>query len=114
MIKTNLVLDLLEKNSKPMNFNNIWDSIKNDVISSLKQKEEEHKIKTDLYMSMLEDENLIMIGENNWDLKNKYTISKQIEIEKTRILDEEDLVLEESDDTKELNLEILESEYREE
>ena len=107
MLRTEEVRDFLEKSGKPVAFDNIWKNVKSEVIESLAVDHDEDRIKADLYLSLMEDSRLIMVGDNTWDLKERYSLSNQGKIEKARMTEEIELVWEESDETKELNLKIV-------
>lgn len=118
MLKTDPIIKLLEDKKESMEYNSIWENVKKEVIESLKNNLEESIIKTNLYMSMLEDERLIMIGDNNWDLKNKYSSAEQSIILRSRLTEEaeiffEEVEEEETEETKELNLVIINEEEEE-
>ncbi len=114
MLKTDTVIKLLKKEKKAMTFDDIWKTIKEETMSSLsKEGIEEFQAKSDLYMSLLEEQKLIMIGENKWDLKENFSHDDIALIERTRMTEELelDLDLEKTDDT--IELEILDVEEEE-
>ncbi|NQX83328.1 MAG: DNA-directed RNA polymerase subunit delta [Mycoplasmataceae bacterium] len=100
MLKTDMIIKLLKNTKKPMTYDVIWDKVKIEVMDSFKEDLDEFAIKTDLYMSLLEDEKLIMIGDNTWDLKEKYSNSKQASIIKSRMTEETEIILEKSNEEK--------------
>ncbi len=109
MLRTDAVIKLLKKNKTRMSFDDIWTNVKEDTMKSTTVDFEEAQVKADLYMSMLEDQALLMVGDNNWDLKENFSFDEANQIVKTRMTEELelDIGLEESDDTKELKLEKL-------
>lgn len=106
MLRTDAVIKLLTKNKEPMAFDLIWSEVKEDTISTLTKEFEENQVKADLYMSILEDQRFIMIGDNTWGLVSDYSPEEIAEFDKKRITDDipnsDDL--DESEDTKELRL----------
>lgn len=95
MLKTDEILNLLKKTKEPMSFDQIWDKVKKEILKSQKNNDyDEKKIKADIYMSLMEDQNLIMIGDNYWNLKEKYSNDERINIEKTRMTEELEIELE--------------------
>ena len=107
MLNTDLVIDFLKKNGQS-NFEKIWKAIKNDVISSLSINLDEITIKTDLHLSMTEDQRIIMTGQNKWDLYDSYSHEETIEINKKVLGEELEKASELDSETKELKLEINE------
>lgn len=107
MLRTDKVIELLQGKKHPMPFESIWKKIKEDTISSISKDMDETGVKAALYMSLLEDQRLIMVGDNNWDVKEKYSHNDQVQIEKIRVTEEIQLDLEESDETRELKLKII-------
>ncbi len=81
MIDTNLVTDLIRENGS-MSFNDIWTKISPQIKEHFDKIEDESVLKSNVYLSMIENFNLIMIGNNVWDLKDKYTNS---EIDKIKL-----------------------------
>lgn len=102
MLKTDAVIKLLKSKKTSMSFNDIWNEVKANYTSE--KNTEEYIIKSDLYISMIEDNNLIMLGGNVWDISNNYSKNEIQKISKDRITIETEIKLEKSDDTKELNL----------
>lgn len=91
MLNINLVEKLLE-NSKPLEFEKIWSKVKDDLLKDLqKTKDEEIKVKNDLLLSMIQDEKLIMIGNNTWSLRNKYSTAQQEKINSSILGSEDDV-----------------------
>ncbi len=72
MIDTNLVTDLIRENGS-MSFSDIWAKISPQIKAHFDKIEDESVLKSNVYLSMIENFNLIMIGNNIWDLKDKYT-----------------------------------------
>ncbi len=104
MLKTDAVIKLLKK-EKQLSFDAIWNSVKDETIASISIEKNENEIKTDLYMSLMEDQTFIMLGDNNWGIKASYSYEEIDEIKKSRITDDiEEEFDEESDDTRELKL----------
>ncbi len=106
MLRTDAVIKLLKNNKTEMSFEDIWQNVKEQTIASISKEQDEITIKADLYTSMLEDQNLIMVGDNKWNIKSSFSYEEIAEIKKSRITAEDDVTpeLEESDDTRELNL----------
>jgi len=104
MLETNSAVKFIESKSKPVSFEDIWKNIKKETINSLGKEFPEEVIKSDLYISLIEDERVIMIGNNVWDLKSRRSFNEIIEIEKTLTEEFELEITEESDDTKELKI----------
>lgn len=108
MLKTDAVIKLLKKNKQEMSFEDIWINVKDETISSLNVEQEEGQVKADLYMSIMEDQTFIMVGENKWNIRSSYSYDEIDEIKKSRITDDVETNLdEESDDTRELKLGIV-------
>ncbi len=109
MLKTDAVIKLLKQNKEPMSFDDIWTNVKEDTMSTINKEQEENVVKSDMYISMMEEQQLLMIGENKWTIKENYSFEEVHNIEKTRMTEELELEigLEKSDDTRELKLEIL-------
>ncbi len=81
MIDTNLVTDLIREKGS-MSFEDIWEKISPQIRAHFDKIEDESIFKSNVYLSMVENFNLIMIGNNVWDLKEKYT---NAEIEKIKL-----------------------------
>ena len=107
MIRTDEVLALLKAKGKKMSYEDIWKKVKDSVMESLTIALDEIQVKSDLYISLIEDENIIMVGDNNWDLKERYSLENLEVIERSRMTEETELQWEETDDTKELKLSIV-------
>lgn len=107
MIRTDEVLALLKAKGKKMSYEDIWKEVKDSVMESLTIALDEIQVKSDLYISLIEDENIIMVGDNNWDLKERYSLENLEVIERSRMTEETELQWEETDDTKELKLSIV-------
>ncbi len=107
MLRTDNVREALKDNGKPMSYDAIWSNVKSNITESLGTNVNEEQVKADLYFSLMEDSRLIMIGNGLWDLKEKYSLENQEIIEKAIITEEVELVWEESEETKELNLKIV-------
>ena len=88
-----------------MSFDVIWKQVKSDSLSSISKTLSEEVMMSDLYLSLIEDERTIMVGDNKWALKDTYSLKDLSTIEKDRLTEETVLNIdEESDDTKELLL----------
>jgi len=109
MVKTDEVIKFLKTLKGPASFKEIWENVKDESFASIKKNLSEEVMMSDLYLSLIEDERIIMIGGNNWELKEKYSIKDVSAIEKERLTEETTLSLEESDDTKELLLKIIDN-----
>lgn len=109
MLRTDAVIKLLKTKKQEMSFDEIWANVKEETLKSIKKEFTEDQIKADLYMSLIEEQALIMIGDSKWDLKEKFSYDEIHQIEKTRMTEELelDIAVEKSDDTRELKLEIL-------
>ncbi len=105
MLRTDAVIKLLKTNKDTMSFENIWNAVKEETIASVTKEQEEISIKSDLYMSMMEDQTLIMVGDNAWGLKESFSYEEIDGIKKSRVTDDVETNLEEeTDDTRELKL----------
>jgi len=104
MLETNGAIKFIESKKKAISFEEIWKQVKKETISSLGKDVPEKTIKSDLYFSLIEDERVIMIGNNVWDLKSRHSLNDVLEIEKSLTEEFEVELPEESDDTKELKL----------
>lgn len=113
MLETNSAIKFIEKQKKPVSFEEIWEKVKKETIESLGKEFPEKSIKSDLYFSLIEDERAIMIGNNVWDLKSRHSLNDVLEIEKSLTEEVELEILEESDDTKELKMKIIKEEQGE-
>ncbi len=108
MLRTDAVIKLLTKNKTEMSFDDIWANVKDETISSLTKEQDENITKSDLYMSMMEDQTLIMVGDNKWNVKAAFSYDEIADIKKSRATDDVEVDLEEeTDDTKELKLGIV-------
>lgn len=107
MIRTDEVIALLKAKGKKMSFDKIWKEVKEPITESISVEMDEVQIKSNLYISLIEDEHVIMVGDNNWDLKERYSLDNLGVIEKSRMTEETELQWEESDDTRELKLSIV-------
>ncbi len=107
MIRTDEVLALLKAKGSKMSYEDIWKQVKGPVMESLTTELDEIQVKSDLYISLIEDENVLMVGDNNWDLKERYSLENLEVIERSRMTEETEIQWEESDDTKELKLSII-------
>lgn len=110
MIRTDEVIALLKAKGTKMAYNEIWEEVKEPVMASLTVQHDEIQVKSDLYISLIEDENIIMVGDNNWDLKDRYSLENLEVIERSRMTEETELQWDESEDTKELKLSIVQKE----
>lgn len=104
MLRTDAVIKLLKNNKEEMSFDDIWTNIKEETLSTISKEQDESVVKSDLYMSMMEDQNLIMVGDNKWNLKASYSYEEIEDIKKMRMVDDVEPTLEESEDTIELKL----------
>ncbi len=104
MLRTDAVIKLLTKNKEEMSFDNIWINVKDETLSTITKEQEESIVKSDLYMSMMEDQRLIMVGDNKWNLKDSYSYAEIEDIKKSRMTDDVETELEETEDTRELKL----------
>lgn len=107
MLRTEKIFKILKGSKSPVDFDSLWEKIKDEFYPSSNEKLTENQVKTDLYMTMLEDPGMIMIGSNKWDLKTRYSHDEQTSMARERITIETELNLEVTDDTKELKLEIV-------
>ncbi|BDU67383.1 MAG: hypothetical protein TYPL_0360 [Candidatus Tyloplasma litorale] len=89
MLKTEEVIKILKSNKKPMLFNDIWKKVKKEITSSLNNEVNEFAIKSDLYLSLMEDPKLIMVGNNKWDIRDKYSYSEIESLNKTLLIEED-------------------------
>ncbi len=104
MLRTDAVIKLLKNNKSELSFDEIWNNVKEETIASISKEQDENIIKADLYTSLLEDQNLIMVGDNKWNLKSSFSFEEVEQIKKSRITEDIEVPLEESDDTIELKL----------
>ena len=109
MLRTDEVREILKENGKPLSFDDIWKKIKSVVIDSIEREYDESRLKSDLYISLMEDSRIIMVSGDKWDLKEKYSLKDQDLIDKTILTEELEISLDESDETKELNLKVVSS-----
>ena len=80
MLKTKLIVDYLKTNGQT-HFEEIWKDIKEDIIEEINDKElEENTIKSNIFLSMIQDFNLIMIGGNIWNAKENYSLEESEKI----------------------------------
>ena len=107
MLRTEEIRGILKETGKPMDFNTIWKKVGPAVMESVKDGLDEDRVKSDLFFSLMEDSRIIMIGNEMWDLRSKYSLANQNIIQKARMTEEAELVWEESAETKELNLRII-------
>ncbi len=107
MLRTDEVRKMLKNSNEPIAFNDIWEKIKDVIIPTISVEYTEDRIKSDLYFSLMEDSSLIMLGKGLWDLKERYSLHNQEIVAKSRVVEESELVWEESEETKELNLKII-------
>lgn len=107
MIRTDEVIALLKAKGNKLSYNDIWASVKDLVMKSLTVELDENQVKSDLYISLIEDENAIMVGDGFWDLKERYSLENLEVIERSRMTEETEIQWDESDDTKELKLSIV-------
>ncbi len=107
MIRTDEVIALLKAKKNKMLYNDIRNSVKDSIMKSLTVELEETQVKSDLYMSLIEDENIIMVGEGYWDLKERYSLENLQVIERSRMTEETEIHWDESEDTKELKLSLV-------
>ncbi len=79
MLKTDIIVDYLKENGKT-SFKKIWDDLESEILSGINDSEnaEIWELKSNVYLSMIQDFNLIMIGGNVWDAKESYSL-EQIE-----------------------------------
>ncbi len=104
MLETNSAVKFIESRKKSVSFEDIWTNVKKETISSLGKEFPEEVIKSDLYLSLIEDERVIMVGNNTWELKSRRSLNEVLEIEKSLTEEFELEITEESDDTKELKM----------
>ncbi len=104
MLRTDAVIKLLKTKKEEMSFDDIWTNIKEETLSTISKEQEESVVKSDLYMSLMEDQRLIMVGDNKWNLKESYSYSEIEDIKKSRMTDDVETELEETEDTIELKL----------
>ncbi len=79
MLKTDIIVDYLKENGKT-SFKKIWDDLESEILSGINDSEnaEIWELKSNVYLSMIQDFNLIMIGGNVWNAKESYSL-EQIE-----------------------------------
>ncbi len=79
MLKTDIIVDYLKENGKT-SFKKIWDDLESEILSNINDSEDAEiwELKSNVYLSMIQDFNLIMIGGNVWDAKESYSL-EQIE-----------------------------------
>lgn len=87
MLNTNVVIDLLSK-EETLAFEKIWTKVKKDLLDELNSDKSEARIKADFYVSLLQDERLIMLGNNVWSLKSNYNLHESEDISKKILGDE--------------------------
>lgn len=104
MLKTDHVVKYIESKKDPVSFEEIWKNVKKETISSLGKTFPEEVIKSDLYHSLMEEEKIMMIGNNVWELKSRHSLKDVLGFEKSLTEEYELNVVEESDDTRELKL----------
>lgn len=104
MVNTKVVAETIKKNKDKMSFEQIWKAVKKEIMETAGEGAEEISIKSDLYISMMEDQDIIMLGDNIWDLRDIYSFEEQQRIAKVRMTSEIELKLEEFDDTREMKL----------
>lgn len=109
MLNVDLAIDFITKTGKKK-FSEVWDHVKDDLFLEIKTIKKEANIKSDFFISMMNDERLIMIGDDIWDLKEKYSLSEiedinikvfgnQIEKEDSEeLLKDNDLTLDEDEE----------------
>ncbi|AHK22628.1 hypothetical protein [Candidatus Hepatoplasma crinochetorum] len=109
MLNVDLAIDFITKTGKKK-FSEVWDHVKDDLFLEIKTIKKEANIKSDFFISMMNDERLIMIGDDTWDLKGKYSLSEiedinikvfgnQIEKEDSEeLLKDNDLTLDEDEE----------------
>ncbi len=105
MLRTDAVIKLLKK-QRELSFDEIWETLREETMSSLSKELDEMTVKSDLYMSLMEDQTFIMTGENRWALKSAYSYATIDEIKKSRVTEEDPVIEfeEETEETKELKL----------
>lgn len=97
------IINFLKAKKNPISFDDIWEHISKDIDESTKTPE--YTIKANLFSSMIIDERLLMISDNKWDLRNRYTLDEVERINKISFSDSED-VEKELDKTIEETIEI--------
>jgi DNA-directed RNA polymerase delta subunit len=109
MLKTGNVVKFMRTLKTPVSFDTIWTKLGVEITESLGKEMPEEVVKSDLYMSLIEDERIIMVGQNEWALREAYSLSELSAIEKTVETEEAEVTLDdvESDETKELKLVII-------
>jgi len=106
MVKTDHVIKFLKTQDKPVSFDVIWKNVKAESMASITKELPEVTMMSDLHLSLMEEEKVIMVEDNKWFLKEKYSLKDLSEIEKDRLTTEETLLnmeeSEESEETKEM------------
>lgn len=77
MLNVDLAINFIKKNGAKK-FDLIWENIKKDLFNEIETNKKEAEIKSDFFISMINDEKLIMIGNEIWDLRENYSL-KEIE-----------------------------------
>ncbi len=116
MLRTDIVIKFLKKEKAKTSFDKIWAGVKEETLKTMPEGTDENQAKADLYMSMMEDPDIIMIEGNNWDLKSNFSFEEVNEIVKTRMTEELELDIsspEKSDDTIEMELGIIDGQEEE-
>lgn len=77
MLNVDLAINFIKENGAKK-FDLIWNNIKKDLFNEIETNKKEAEIKSDFFISMINDEKLIMIGNEIWDLRENYSL-KEIE-----------------------------------
>ncbi len=105
MYNTDEIYEYIKKNGEK-SFEEIWSAFKDKLVAPGTHKDLEIAAKTRLYMSLLETSSLLLNREDNWDLKENYTLN-QIKDSSSLVFKQDsidDLQPEDSEDTKELEI----------
>ncbi|CRX37070.1 / / hypothetical protein / 559679:560059 Reverse [Candidatus Hepatoplasma crinochetorum] len=109
MLNVDLAINFIKENGAKK-FDLIWNNIKKDLFNEIETNKKEAEIKSDFFISMINDEKLIMIGNEIWDLRENYSLKEigvinvnvfgsQIEKEDDQeLLKANDLTLDEEED----------------
>ncbi|BDV03759.1 MAG: hypothetical protein HPPSJP_4800 [Candidatus Hepatoplasma scabrum] len=75
MLSVDLAIDFIKKNGAKK-FDVIWTNIKKELFDQIDTIKKEPEIKSDFFISMINDEKLIMLGNEIWDLKENYSLQE--------------------------------------
>ncbi len=109
MYNTDEIYEYIKKNGEK-SFEQLWKEFKVNLITPGTNKDIEIAAKTRLYMSLLETSTLLLNRNDNWDLKENYTL-QQIKDSSSLVFKQDsidDLQPDENEDTEELELITLE------